>query len=301
MLGKKDLETLDGYKLFEYQDLSVHLIPPQVFKLIEERVGAIREATYSQHLASSGKIIDLDQRDMSYDHLIMISRTDTTLAGAARMQMIPGKRENFLENELPGSGESYLEHVYPGIKRALYQQANHIEIGRVVITDSFQKRPHSLMCLFRGALLIAKNSGYDHLFGLVSYNHFKYNNVTNSKFFNELMQDRFWVSDCMLPPARYPAEFTEEISNMEKCLSIKELETTISTKYDRGFKIPVLLKHYISLMEARVAGLSIARDFNQITEILVTSNLRRVPKSRINYFVDIKHDPVYRKFKWFRG
>ena len=63
----------------------------------------------------------------------------------------------------------------------------------------------------------------------------------------------------------------------------------------------MLLRQYINLMEAEVCDLSLAKDFNQITEILMAAELTSLPKERLHYFIDVPHQPIYQQFSWYRG
>jgi hypothetical protein len=63
----------------------------------------------------------------------------------------------------------------------------------------------------------------------------------------------------------------------------------------------VLLRQYVNLMQAEVCDLSLALDFNQITEILMAADLRRLPPERLALFTDLAHQPVYQRFSWYRG
>jgi hypothetical protein len=54
-------------------------------------------------------------------------------------------------------------------------------------------------------------------------------------------------------------------------------------------------------MEAKVRNLSLALDFNQITEILMAADLNRIPAGRLQHFIGFRHHPVYRQFSWYRG
>ena len=71
--------------------------------------------------------------------------------------------------------------------------------------------------------------------------------------------------------------------------------------YDKDFRLPVLLRQYFNLMGAQVCDLSLAKDFNQITEILMAAELNSLPKERLNYFIDVPHQPIYQHFSWYRG
>ena len=69
----------------------------------------------------------------------------------------------------------------------LAEQTHHVEIGRVALAPRFQRKPHSLMALFRGGLLIATHSGFSVLHGLVSYNHFAHSNAVNKALLTALL------------------------------------------------------------------------------------------------------------------
>lgn len=75
----------------------------------------------------------------------------------------------------------------------------------------------------------------------------------------------------------------------------------IRQEHSDNFRLPVLLRQYFNLMEAKVCNLSLARDFNQITEILMAADLSHLPKDRLSFFIDVDHQPVYQQFSWYRG
>ena len=119
-----------GSLLFRLDGLELHLIPGSRFEEVADAVGTLRESTYRQQLSGSGNTRDLDGRDDSYDHLILLEPSSGALAGAARLQFIP---QFTAAEELPGSQQSYLEHVYPGIKAMLAKQTPHVELSLIHI------------------------------------------------------------------------------------------------------------------------------------------------------------------------
>ena len=170
-----------------------------------------------------------------------------------------------------------------------------------MLAPRFQKQPHSLMCLFRGGLQIAVSSGYQSIHGLVSYNHFAYAESVNRCFLATLMQPPFLDREASLPTPRHPVEALAPDQALPGIGTIQELEQQIRRIHEPGFRLPVLLRQYINLMTARVRNLSLARDFNQITEILMETDLGRIPPQRLQHFINIPHRPVYRRFSWYRG
>jgi hypothetical protein len=284
--------------LLRLDGLELHLIPGEKFEAVADAVGTLRESTYRQQLSGSGNTRDLDGRDSAYDHLILLEPSSGALAGSARLQFIP---QFMAAVELPDSQQSYLEHVYPGIKEMLAQQTHHVEIGRVALAPRFQRQPHSLMALFRGGLLIAAHSGFSILHGLVSYNHFAQSDAVNAAFLSALMRPPYRRTSPALPPPRHPINAIQPDNTPHPIGNVQALELAIRQDHSEDFRLPVLLRQYFNLMEAKVCDLSLARDFNQITEILMAADLSRLPKDRLAFFIDVDHQPVYQQFSWYRG
>ena len=283
-------------RLLSIDELDLHLLAGSDFERVADSVGLLREATYRQQLSGSGDERDLDGRDAHYDHLLLVERSSGALAGAARLQFIPAG-----STDLPGSEGSYLEHVYPGIKAQLAARQNHVEIGRVALAQRFQRQPHSLMALFRGGILLAARSGYDLLHGLVSYNHFAHSDAVNNAFLQALMQPPYRREDLNLPAPRHPIAGIQATPTPHPSGHIQALEQDIRSTHSDTFRLPILLRQYFNLMQAQVCNLSLARDFNQITEILMAANLRQLPPERLALFIDLPHQPLYQHFSWYRG
>ena len=283
-------------RLLAIDELDLHLIAGNRFEAVAESVGRLREATYRQQLSGSGDEYDLDGRDPHYDHLLLVERSTGALAGAARLQFVPTN-----SNALPSPDESYLEHVYPGIKAQLAAHKNHLEIGRVALAERFQRQPHSLMALFRGGILLAARSGYELLHGLVSYNHFAHNDAVNAAFLNAMMCPPYRRLGDKLPAPRHPVSGISANDTPHPSGNIQALEQEIRKRHSDDFRLPVLLRQYFNLMEAKVCDLSLARDFNQITEILMAANLGDLPPERLALFIDLPHQPLYQHFSWYRG
>ena len=283
-------------RLLAIDELDLHLLAGSNFERVADSVGLLREATYRQQLSGSGDERDLDGRDAHYDHLLLVERSSGALAGAARLQFIPAG-----STDLPGSEGSYLEHVYPGIKAQLAARQNHVEIGRVALAQRFQRQPHSLMALFRGGILLAARSGYDLLHGLVSYNHFAHSDAVNNAFLQALMQPPYRREDLNLPAPRHPIAGIQAKPTPHPSGHIQALEQDIRSTHSDAFRLPILLRQYFNLMQAQVCNLSLARDFNQITEILMAANLRQLPPERLALFIDLPHQPLYQHFSWYRG
>lgn len=296
---------LAPFRLLCSQGLDLYLLPGERFGYYAEPVGELRELTYRQQLSGSGNSRDLDSRDPHYDHFLLVEASSGELAGSARLQFVPANPAPGPAGPgaapLPGSRQSYLEHVYPGIKADLASRGNHLEIGRVALAPRFQRQPHTLMLLFRGGLQVAVGAGYGSIHGLVSYNHFAYGDAVNREFLGTLLRPPFLDASSPNPQPRHPLDGLAPDPSPAAVATIQELELDIRQRLDPAFRLPVLLRQYINLMEARVRNLSLARDFNQITEILMAADLARIPARRLAHFIAFEHEPIYRTFSWYRG
>ena len=56
--------------------------------------------------------------------------------------------------------------------------------------------------------------------------------------------------------------------------NLGELERRLEQQFEEPFRAPLLLQKYMHFGNAKVIGLSLARDFNQICEILMRCDLR---------------------------
>ena len=149
--------------------------------------------------------------------------------------------------------------------------------------------------------MLAARSGYELLHGLVSYNHFAHGDAVNAAFLKAMMRPPYRRQGDRLPAPRHPVPGIQPDDTPHPSSNIQALEQEIRSKHSDDFRLPVLLRQYFNLMEAKVCDLSLARDFNQITEILMAANLSDLPPERLALFIDLPHQPLYQQFSWYRG
>ena len=150
----------------------------------------------------------------------------------------------------------------------------------------------------RGGLLIAARSGFSILHGLVSYNHFAYSDTVNTAFLGTLMRPPYRRTSPALPP-----RVTRSTTSIRMTAATDQQRSgpvAIRQEHSDDFRLPVLLRQYFNLMEAKMCNLSLARDFNQITEILILP-ISHACRGRLSFFIEVDHQPVYQQFSWYRG
>jgi hypothetical protein len=168
---------------------------------------------------------------------------------------------------------SYLEHCYPGLDASLAQRGlPYAEIGRTFVAAPYQRSSLVLMVLLQGMASIPLATGHHHLLGMVSYNHFEHGEALNRSFLASLMIPPF-RDPLEVPPPRHPLAPAEQPLDPLAAKHYGDLERGLEERYQEPFRVPVLMRCYAQFGNARVAGLSLARDFNQITEILMHCDL----------------------------
>jgi hypothetical protein len=265
---------LSAQHCFEQGEFSAYFLSPAGFRSIAGWVGAVRARSYRQVSPHGPAEIDLDGRDDHYWHLLILDRNRRALAGCLRLALSVwhGRRWD--------GSYSYLEHSYPGLDEVLRLRGwAYAEIGRTFVAAPYQRTSPVLLMLLRAMVSIPLATGHTHLLGMVSYNHFPHSEGLHRRFLSRLLQPPF-VAHIGIPQPRHPfpslprEQEPETVSDVPHSLS--ELERTLERDFQEPFRAPLLLRKYMAFGNARVAGVSLARDFNQIGEILMHCDLSRL-------------------------
>lgn len=288
-----DLLTIElsGQICFRQDPYDAYLLSPDQFGPVARWVGEVRARTYRQISPHGPDRIDLDGRDRHYWHLLVWDRERGDLAGALRMIPSGWHGSNW-------DGDcSYLEHCYPGLHRMMTaRRLPYVEIGRTFVAEPYQREGRVLLVLFRAMGSIPLAIGHPHLLGMVSYNHFPHSEALRRAFLTALLQPPFRGS-LEVPRARHPWHDeplapapTADAANHR---GLAQLEQALAAAHGEPFRVPLLLRKYRQFGNAGVIGVSVARDFNQITEILMHTNLETLSPRQRRYFVVSELRPVW--------
>ena len=282
---------LPNQRCFDQNQFSAYFLSPNQFRPIASWVGALRASIYQQISPLGPKQVDLDGRDAHYWHLLILDRERHCLAGCLRMSL-----SRWHGQDWDGS-QSYLEHCYPGLDQVLRRRGlSYAEIGRTLVATPYQRTSPVLQMLLRAMASIPLATGHTTLMGMVSFNHHQHSERLCSSFFTALMQKPFG-EDCGIPPARHPfplqTEGSHETGLPPVADTLGELERILEQTFQESFRAPLLLKKYINFGNAQVIGLSLARDFNQICEILMHCDLKALRPRQHKEFVVNNIIPIW--------
>lgn len=264
---------LPNQRCFDQNQFSAYFLSPNQFRPIASWVGALRASTYRQISPLGPKQVDLDGRDAHYRHLLILDQERQCLAGCLRMGL-----SRWHGPEWNGSN-SYLEHCYPGLDQHCRREGmSYAEIGRTLVATPYQRTSPVLRMLLRAMVSIPLATGHTNLMGMVSFNHLQHSEGLYGSFLAALLQQPFG-EDQGIPPARhpFPSRAEERKADLAPVVkSLDELERRLEQQFEEPFRAPLLLKKYMSFGNAKVIGLSLARDFNQICEILMRCDLNQL-------------------------
>jgi hypothetical protein len=283
---------MERYRCLEHEKFTAYFLPPHLFALVAPAIGRLRATSYREISPHGPGEIDLDGRDSYYWHVVVWDQEQSQLAGSLRLAL----------SHWHGSGwsgrESYLEHCYPGLDAFLKSRdMAYAEIGRTFVANSHRRTTPVLFLLLRAMASLPMATGHQHLFGMVSYNQYRYTNAMNQALYSALQQPPF-RGNLPIPTARHPLSVDSLVlpasdfhMNLPKGYGrsspFLELERTLRQQWGENFNFPVLLRKYSSFGNAHVLGLSLAKDFNQVVEILMHCNLNSLtPKQRHFFLVE---------------
>jgi len=262
---------LADQRCFDQNQFSAYFLSPAQFQPIAAWVGALRASTYRQISPLGPEQVDLDGRDAHYWHLLILDQERHCLAGCLRMGLSGWHGPGW------DGSHSYLEHCYPGLDQHFREEGlSYAEIGRTLVATPYQRTSPVLRMLLRAMVSIPLATGHTNLMGMVSFNHLQHSESLYGSFLAALLQQPFG-EDQGIPPARHP--FPARTEDLKADLapvveSLGELERRLEQQFEEPFRAPLLLQKYMSFGNAKVIGLSLARDFNQICEILMRCDLQ---------------------------
>ena len=268
---------LSNQRCFDQNQFSAFFLSPNQFRPIASWVGALRASIYQQISSLGPKQVDLDGRDAHYWHLLILDQERQCLAGCLRMGLSRWHGPGW------DGSQSYLEHCYPGLDQHCRREGmSYAEIGRTLVATPYQRTSPVLRMLLRAMVSIPLATGHTNLMGMVSFNHLQHSEGLYGSFLAALLQQPFG-EDQGIPPARhpFPSRAEERQADLAAVVeSLGELERRLEQQFEEPFRAPLLLKKYMRFGNAKVIGLSLARDFNQICEILMRCDLNQLRPSQ---------------------
>lgn len=284
-MGAYFKEFKPEYLLFESGSIQCFVIPGDCLGSILFEIGRIRESVLRKSLYGSGKDHDLDGVDQYYHHVIVWDSDKKNIMGGYRF------RSN--THWLPESiiNESYLEKCYPGIYAEFSKRCIFVELGRSFIDEQYQNGVFSLFLLWKGVLTyLAQN--FEVLPVIVGVPWIKLDDLSEESgtFLLDVLSNPYFYEPIDAVKAKFPFQKNRSTPELyQLAQEQKNMATTfniINNNEGKTHSVNVLLKQYINVMSAKTHGFSVSPDFNNLLEVLMSSDMSKIPKRKIERYIN---------------
>ncbi len=245
-------------------------------------VGRLRELTFRGAGEGTGRSYDLDRFDERYEQLVLWDRDGGQVAGAYRITRVDPVAAS------RGALDLYTQTLFrlsPGFFRELGPSA---ELGRSFITPDYQRKPLSLLLLWRGiGAYLERYPQCQALFGAVSISRSYPAEIRQS------LADYFAshaVDDPLRPHVQARRRLAAGGGVKAEAATIEAIDRAarqLGSDGAAGRGIPVLLRQYLKL-GGRVIDCSVDPSFGDCLDSLIAVDLRWARRDRITRLLNVR-------------
>ena len=267
----------DDHKLFEYGEYEVFFAPPQDIPQMMIEIGRQREITFRAIGEGTMKKIDLNHYDVYYNQLFIWDRKAARLVGAYRVGLGDAIMREY---GLAGFYTHSLFRMSSGMGPVMEQT---IELGRSFIVQDYQRKPVTLLMLWRGILFVLlKHEQFRNLLGPVTISGefrpaskrvlIRY--IKRHHYNAKLARHIHPLTGLAGLHSRIDLRLIDNIDDME-------LIGKLVSDIEQGrLSIPILIKKYLQL-NSHVLAFNIDHDFCDALDALMLLDLKKVPDDTI--------------------
>ncbi len=269
-------------KLFDHSDhFSVYLAKTKDIPLMMREIGRLREITFRSIGEGSMKSCDIDQYDDYYRQLFIWDKEAGALVGAYRM----GFGGEIMERYGLDGFYTHSLFRYDNELKEMLQQS--IELGRSFITTDYQRKPTSLLMLWRGIFhTLLSHHDYRYLVGPVTISG-EFQRSSKTIILNHLQQQCFNHEIAKHVHPQTGAKGIDapiDSSLIEKVENIALVDKIVCDIEKDERSIPVLIKKYLQL-GSQVVGFNVDHDFCDALDALMVLDLENVPEQKMQMLV----------------
>ena len=263
--------------LFQYNELEVHIANYQEIPNIIVEIGRLREETFRAIGEGTNESIDLDDFDKLYKHLFIWDTVAKKIVGSYRLG-----EGDVLFRKLGVKG-FYLNQLFKMKKELhplLYQS---LELGRSFVSLAYQKKPASLMLLWKAInLYLQQNSlRFKYLIGPVSISN-SFSNLSKDLLVAYIRHNH-WDSKLakFVTPKKafhYQSKIEgKHILRQKHSEDLKLLDGFIGDiESHQKLKVPVLVKKYLKL-NGKIISFNVDPNFNDSLDGFLVVAVKDIP------------------------
>jgi putative hemolysin len=273
----EDIERIKTKKhlLFKQDQFEVYISGARFIPNILREISRLREVTFREVGEGTNHSFDSDEFDLHYKHLFIWDAEAKKIAGAYRIGLGDVlfrryKKKGFYLNELFKISKEFNDIL----KQSL-------ELGRSFVVKEYQRKPLSLMLLWKGVneFLKQHDNRYRYLIGPVSISN-SFSSLSKDLIVDYIRKHHFddKLAGYVKPRKKYYYQHKGEGKELlkQKLKDIKMLDQMISDIETTHNKVPVLLKKYLK-QNAKIIAFNIDPIFNNSLDGFLVLDLKEVP------------------------
>lgn len=281
-LVRAEMARIQDRALFEVGDYRCYLSRPDDIPSVMKELARLREIVFRGVGEGTGKAEDTDEYDPHFHHLILWNIPDGRIAGAYRV----GFGEDLVKQGI-GHDAFYTASLFQfqsGLDACL---PNAMELGRTIIVPDYQRDVQPLKLLLSALLTAAvRHKNVRYTLGPASVS----NEIPD--FYKSLivhfMLKRYGVPDkASLAIPRTPFKLGFLRVDPDKllcaCETAEDLDRLIVNLSDGKYRLPVLLRKYVSF-GAHIVDFNVDPLFNNSMDGLVLLNFEEITENFANNF-----------------
>lgn len=280
-------------KLFDHGDhYSVYLSPSAQIPNLMQEIGRQREITFRSIGEGSMKPVDIDKYDDYYHQLFIWDHEAQALVGAYRM--------GFGSEIMPKYGlDGFYTHSLFRYNKEMEGMLTHaVELGRSFITASYQRKPTSLLMLWKGifhTMFSCEDAQY--LVGPVTISG-EFQRSSKTIIMTHLTQQHF---DHEVAAHIHPCtgakgiDFPINSSLIERVDNISLIDKIVCDIEKDERSIPVLIKKYLQL-GSRIVGYNVDHDFCDALDALMILDLQNIPEQKLHMLFRDMNEEIVQRF-----
>lgn len=267
----------EKHLLFDHSGSSLFCAPTGKIPNIMTEIGRCREITFREIGEGTRKAVDIDRYDSYYNQLFIWDNEADALVGAYRI----GFGDEIIARY--GIEGFYTHSLFRFSKEMAPVLEKTIELGRSFVMREYQKKPASLMLLWKGILyVLLKNNQFRNMMGPVTISgEFR---SASKLIIAEYLRREFYNDEL----ARFVTPVTGikgiesdiDLSLIDGIKSIELIGKLVHDIEQDERPVPVLIKKYLGL-SSTVLGFNVDPDFSDALDALMLLDMKHVPESTI--------------------
>lgn len=262
--------------VYKNENFEVYISNAYSIPFVLKEITRLREITFRAVGEGTNRSYDTDEFDLYYKHLFIWDTAEQKIVGSYRLGLGDDLYKQF------GKKGFYLNQLFKLKKPFAPILRESIELGRSFIALDYQRKPLSLMLLWKGINeFLKQNKGrYNYMIGPVSISG-EFSNLSKDLLVAYIRHNHYdkALSKMVKPRKKYKYQYTGEDKKLllEKHIDdIKLLDNFIGDIETNHAKIPVLIKKYLKL-KGKIIAFNVDPKFNNSLDGFLILNINEIP------------------------